>query len=450
MTNDFYDLLGVDEDASKEEIRDAFREMVQEYHPDRNDDPRATAQFTAIKKAYDTLKNSSERQSYDRLGHSTYVAKRMDGMPDPGSWPSEDEDEDAGASGSSSTSTAAGSGTTGRSSATSGSSGTTSGSSGTTAGSSSTGRSSPSSHGPGSSGSGRASTHGTAGSTSRSSSSSSASGSSSSTSSSSRSGSGSSPSSSSSSRSTASGSSRSASTGTASNAASNAGSGSGSASGSTVGDGGTAQAGAAQAANAAAGNAASSGGSGATGSASEAGSLSDSAVVRGLKRALFGWPSIFFSTALYLSGLAYYGYSNRSGLAALAEALRAAGADTAALRAALESNRYGIATATEYVSTTPPSDPGSAASWLFVAGIALLPILFFLVIHTTRRYPGWKPTYLYVLGVSAPAIGVGATVAQGTVPLAAELVAYGVVPCLAIAALIGRGFVWPRLKALGS
>ncbi|HMB50576.1 MAG TPA: DnaJ domain-containing protein, partial [Natronoarchaeum rubrum] len=33
MTNDFYDLLGVDEDASKEEIRDAFREMVQEYHP---------------------------------------------------------------------------------------------------------------------------------------------------------------------------------------------------------------------------------------------------------------------------------------------------------------------------------------------------------------------------------------------------------------------------------
>ncbi|WP_343774687.1 DnaJ domain-containing protein [Natronoarchaeum mannanilyticum] len=450
MTNDFYDLLGVDEDASKEEIRDAFREMVQEYHPDRNDDPRATAQFTAIKKAYDTLKNSSERQSYDRLGHSTYVAKRMDGMPDPSSWPSEDEDDDTGTSGSSSTSSATGSSASGRSSTTSGSSGTTSGSSRTTGSSSGTGGSSTSSHGPGSSGSGRTSARSSTGSTSRSSSSSSTSGSSSSTSGSSRSGSGSSRSSSSSSRSTTSGSSNSTSAGTASNSGSNAGSASGSASGSTVGDGGTAQAGAAEAAANAAGNAASGGGSAATGSESDAGSIADNAVVQWFQRALFGWPSIFLSTALYLSGVAYYGYSNRSGLAALAESLRAAGADTAALRAALEGERYGIAPATEYVSTTPPSDPGSAASWLFAAGIALLPVLFFLVIRTTRKYPGWKPTYLYVVGVAAPAIGVGATVAQGGIPLAAELLAYGVLPVLAIATLIGRGFVWPRLKSIAN
>jgi len=446
MTNDFYDLLGVDEDASKEEIRDAFREMVQEYHPDRNDDPRATAQFTAIKKAYDTLKNSSERQSYDRLGHSTYVAKRMDGMPDPSSWPS--EDDDASTSGSSSTSSATGSSASSRSSTTSGSSGTTGSSSRTTGSSSDTSRSSTSSHGPGSSGSGRTSARSTTGSTSRSSTSSSTSGSSSSTSSSSRSGSGSSRSSSSGSRSTTSGSSNSTSTGTASNAGSNAGSGS--ASGSTVGDGGTAQAGAADAAANAAGNATSGGGSAATGSESDAGSLADNAVVQRLKRALFGWPSIFLSTALYLSGLAYYGYSNRSGLAALAESLRAAGTDTAALRAALEGERYGIAPATEYVSTTPPSDPGSAASWLFAAGVALMPILFLLVIRTTRKYPGWKPTYLYVVGVTAPAIGVGATVVRGSIPLAAELLVYGVLPLLAVATLIGRRFVWRRLGALGS
>lgn len=439
MTNDFYDLLGVDEDASKEEIRDAFREMVQEYHPDRNDDPRATAQFTAIKKAYDTLKNSSERQSYDRLGHSTYVAKRMDGMPDPSSWPSEDED-DSGTSGSSSTSTATGSSTSSRSS-------TTSGSSSTTGSSSGAGRSGTSNRGPGSSGSGRAGARSTTGSTSRSSTSSSTSGSSSSTSGSSRSGSGSSRGSSSGSRSTTSGSSTS--TSTASNAGSNAGSGS--APGSTVGDGGTAHAGAADAAANAAGTAASGGGTGqASGSTSDSGSIADNAVVQWFQRALFGWPSIVLSTALYLSGLAYYGYSNRSGLAALAEALRAAGADTAALRAALEGQRYGIAPATEYVSATPPSDPGSAASWLFAAGVALLPILFFLVIRATRKYPGWKPTYLYVVGVAAPAIGVGATVARGGVPLAAELLAYGVLPVLAIVALFGRGFVWPRLTALGS
>jgi len=442
MTNDFYDLLGVDEDASKEEIRDAFREMVQEYHPDRNDDPRATAQFTAIKKAYDTLKSSSERQSYDRLGHSTYVSKRMDGMPDPSSWPSEDEDEDdVGASKSSSTGTTTGSGSAGSSSATRGSSSTTRSSSGTS-------RSDTSSHGPGSSGSGRTSTRSSTGSTSRSSTSSSTSGSSSSTSSSSRSKSGSSRSSSSSSRSTTSGSSSSTSAGTSSKAGSTGNSaGTSSKAGSTVGDGGTAQA---DAANAAAAG----GGSGATGrttgSTSEGSSLTDNAVVQGLQRALFGWPSIFLSTALYLAGIAHYGYSNRSGLASLAESLRAAGADTAALRAALEGNRYGIATATEYVSTTVPSDPAAAAGWLFVAGLALMPIVFFLVIHTTRKYPGWKPTYLYVVGVTAPAIGVGATVALGAVPLAAELLAYGILPVLAITTLIGRGFVWPRLKALGS
>ncbi|GAA0678231.1 hypothetical protein GCM10009020_28080 [Natronoarchaeum mannanilyticum] len=72
------------------------------------------------------------------------------------------------------------------------------------------------------------------------------------------------------------------------------------------------------------------------------------------------------------------------------------------------------------------------------------------MIRTTRKYPGWKPTYLYVVGVAAPAIGVGATVAQGGIPLAAELLAYGVLPVLAIATLIGRGFVWPRLKSIAN
>lgn len=166
------------------------------------------------------------------------------------------------------------------------------------------------------------------------------------------------------------------------------------------------------------------------------------------RRALFGWPSIYLSIALYLAGLAYYGYANRRGLAALGDALRAAGTDAAALRAAIEGERYGVATATEFVATTAPSDPAAAASWLFVAGAALLPAVFFLVIRTTRRYDGWKPTYLYVVGVAAPAAGVGATVALGAVPLAAELLAYGVFPCLSIAALLARGRVWPRVQAL--
>jgi hypothetical protein len=86
MTEDFYDLMDVDEDASQDEIKAAFREKVREYHPDLNDDHRAQAQFTALKKAYDTLGNSSERNSYDRMGHEDYVAKRIKGLPSQDVW----------------------------------------------------------------------------------------------------------------------------------------------------------------------------------------------------------------------------------------------------------------------------------------------------------------------------------------------------------------------------
>ncbi len=473
MTKDFYDLLGVDEDASKEEIRDAFREMVQEYHPDRNDDPRATAQFTAIKKAYDTLKSSSERQSYDRLGHSTYVAKRMDGMPDPGSWPSEDEDEDdADASSSSATSSTAGSGTTGSSSkttsnsTTSRSSRTTSTSSGTAESDAGTSRSGSSSSGPGSSGSGRASTRSSAGSTSRSSSGSTSNSSTSSrTSSASRSGSGSAGGSSSSSRSSRSGSSRSTTSGSSGASTSNAGSTDASGAGSTVGDGGTAQAGAADAAaNAAAGGTASGGTTSGGSSASSdtaggvTGLLFDNAVANWFKTASLGWPLIFLSIALYVAGVGYYGYANRAGLTTLGGELGAAGADVAALRGALVGDRYGVTTGWEYASGVVAGDAVGAAAGLFVAGAMLMPVVFLVVIRKTRQYYGWDPSYLYALGVATPAVGLLANVAiatgaagsVATMPLAAELVCYGVLPGLAIATLLARGFVWPRVKAIGS
>lgn len=86
MTEDFYDLLEVAPDASQQEIREAFREKVRLYHPDLNDDERARAQFTALKKAYDVLNDKTEREAYDRLGHNDYVAKRMKGLPSPKRW----------------------------------------------------------------------------------------------------------------------------------------------------------------------------------------------------------------------------------------------------------------------------------------------------------------------------------------------------------------------------
>ena len=94
MTDDFYDLLDVPPDATQEEIKKAFRTQVRIYHPDLNDDDRAQAQFTVLKKAYDILGDPVERQAYDRLGHAEYVSKRTSGLPSADLWRRESTDED--------------------------------------------------------------------------------------------------------------------------------------------------------------------------------------------------------------------------------------------------------------------------------------------------------------------------------------------------------------------
>lgn len=89
---DFYDLMGVAPDAAQEDIQRAFRRRVREYHPDRNDDPRAPAQFIALKKAYDTLGDPKERDAYDRLGHEAYVSDRISGLPSVETWATAEDD----------------------------------------------------------------------------------------------------------------------------------------------------------------------------------------------------------------------------------------------------------------------------------------------------------------------------------------------------------------------
>jgi molecular chaperone DnaJ/curved DNA-binding protein len=66
QTKDYYDILGVDEDASQREIKKAYRELARKHHPDRNpDDENAEETFKEIQKAYAVLSDEEKRKQYD-------------------------------------------------------------------------------------------------------------------------------------------------------------------------------------------------------------------------------------------------------------------------------------------------------------------------------------------------------------------------------------------------
>jgi molecular chaperone DnaJ len=67
---DYYEVLGVQRNATKEELKKAYRRLARKYHPDVNNNSDADERFKEINEAYEVLSNDKTRAAYDRFGHA--------------------------------------------------------------------------------------------------------------------------------------------------------------------------------------------------------------------------------------------------------------------------------------------------------------------------------------------------------------------------------------------
>ncbi len=79
---DYYKILGVERDASKEDIRRAYRRLARKYHPDVSKEKDAEVRFKEMKEAYEVLKDPEKRAAYDQFGENWKAGQ--DFQPPPG------------------------------------------------------------------------------------------------------------------------------------------------------------------------------------------------------------------------------------------------------------------------------------------------------------------------------------------------------------------------------
>ncbi|VVB09733.1 unnamed protein product [Arabis nemorensis] len=78
----YYSVLGVSKNATKAEIKSAYRKLARNYHPDVNKEPGAEEKFKEISNAYEVLSDDEKKSLYDRYGEAGLKGAGMGGMGD--------------------------------------------------------------------------------------------------------------------------------------------------------------------------------------------------------------------------------------------------------------------------------------------------------------------------------------------------------------------------------